>query len=278
MVRNQYCHAIGWIEARIGLVIGFCEHLQNVTTTVSLSYTLQRPLQFLGVEWDWVHLVRRPLSDLLYQARIVDDGECGTVGGMRIGRGNRSTRRKPAPVSLSPLQIPNDLTWARTRTAAVGSRRLTAWAMARPKYHCNYSTHKVFTVFISRCLVAAFNGGRSPSSRLPNCRRPQLSASHNWLPIPLSESYFTTGRALETHDQQSFNWTLAVIVFMSNERMDLSFTIAAGARQRSHSRVRVPRDSWPHFTVSHSRLSQPGGPGPRNSIIFLLLVGWDLSP
>jgi hypothetical protein len=36
--------------------------------------------------------------------------------------------------------------------------------------------------------------------------------------------------------------------------MGLSFTIAAGPRQRSHSHVRVPRDSWPHFTVSNSRL------------------------
>jgi hypothetical protein len=50
-----------------------------------------------------------------------DDGE---IGGM-IGRGNRSTRRKPAPVSLCPPQTPHA---ARTRTlaAAVGSQRLTA--------------------------------------------------------------------------------------------------------------------------------------------------------
>jgi hypothetical protein len=41
------------------------------------------------------------------------------------------------------------------------------------------------------------------------------------------------------------------------------FTIAAGSRQRSHSQVRVPRDSRPYFTVSDSRLPQPGGPGPR---------------
>jgi hypothetical protein len=34
--------------------------------------------------------------------------------------------------------------------------------------------------------------------------------------------------------------------------MGLSFTIAAGPRQRSPS----------HFTVSDSRLPQPGGPGP----------------
>jgi hypothetical protein len=50
---------------------------------------------------------------------------------MRNGRGNRSTRRNPAPVPLCPPQIPHDLTWARTRTAAVGSRRLTISAMAR---------------------------------------------------------------------------------------------------------------------------------------------------
>jgi hypothetical protein len=37
--------------------------------------------------------------------------ECGTVCGMRIDRGNRSTRRKPAPVPLCPPQIPRDLTW-----------------------------------------------------------------------------------------------------------------------------------------------------------------------
>jgi hypothetical protein len=49
-----------------------------------------------------------------------DDGE---IGGM-IGRGNRSTRRKPAPV---PLCSPQTLHAAQTRTraAAVGSQRLT---------------------------------------------------------------------------------------------------------------------------------------------------------
>jgi hypothetical protein len=44
--------------------------------------------------------------------------------------------------------------------------------------------------------------------------------------------------------------------------MGLSFTIAADPRQRSHSRVRVPRGSWTYFTVSDSRLPQPGRPGP----------------
>jgi hypothetical protein len=55
-------------------------------------------------------LVRRPLFDLLYQPQMIYDHECGAVGGVRIGRGNRSTRRKPAPVPLRPPEIPHDLT------------------------------------------------------------------------------------------------------------------------------------------------------------------------
>jgi hypothetical protein len=70
---------------------------------------------------------------LLYQPRMIYDDDYGAVGGMRIGRGNRSTRRKPAPVPLCPPQVPHDLTWDRTRAAAVGSQRLTAWAMERPR-------------------------------------------------------------------------------------------------------------------------------------------------
>jgi hypothetical protein len=50
-----------------------------------------------------------------------DDGE---IGGM-IGKGNRSTRRKPAPVPLCPPQTPHAAR-TRTQTAAVGSQRLTA--------------------------------------------------------------------------------------------------------------------------------------------------------
>jgi hypothetical protein len=37
---------------------------------------------------------------LLYQPQMIDDGDCGTTGGMKIGRGNRSTLRKPALVPL----------------------------------------------------------------------------------------------------------------------------------------------------------------------------------
>jgi hypothetical protein len=64
---------------------------------------------------------------------------------MRIGRGNRSTQRKPAPVPLFPSQIPHDLTWDRTRAATVGSQRLTAWAVALPLLLYIY-TYLVYTV------------------------------------------------------------------------------------------------------------------------------------
>jgi hypothetical protein len=39
-------------------------------------------------------------TGLLYQHRMIGDGDCGEIGGMKIGRGNRSTRRKPAPALL----------------------------------------------------------------------------------------------------------------------------------------------------------------------------------
>jgi hypothetical protein len=37
-----------------------------------------------------------------------------------------------------------------------------------------------------------------------------------------------------------------------DEKTGLLFTITAGPRQRRHSRVRVPWDSWPYFTISDS--------------------------
>lgn len=49
-----------------------------------------------------------------------------------IDRGNWSTWRKLAPVPLCPTQIPHDLVWVRTQTAAVKRRRLTAWATWHP--------------------------------------------------------------------------------------------------------------------------------------------------
>jgi hypothetical protein len=58
---------------------------------------------------------------LFYQPWLVDGDDCTAVGGMNVGRGNRSTRRKPDPISLCPPQVPHDMTRARTCDAAVGS-------------------------------------------------------------------------------------------------------------------------------------------------------------
>jgi hypothetical protein len=52
-------------------------------------------------------------TGLLYRPQMIDDGGCGAVGGMRIGKGNRSTRRKHAPAPLRPPQIPHDQTPSR---------------------------------------------------------------------------------------------------------------------------------------------------------------------
>jgi hypothetical protein len=68
----------------------------------------------------------------ILQPQMINEGDCGAIGGMKVGRGNRSTRRKPAPAPFCPPQIPRHQTRARTRATAMGSQRLTAWATARP--------------------------------------------------------------------------------------------------------------------------------------------------
>jgi hypothetical protein len=94
-----------------------------------------------------VHLACQPLKWPIVPAPgDYDDGE---FGGMKIGRGNRSTWRKPAPVPLCPPQIPLDQTRVWTRAAAVGSQRLIAWATARPRVILNENT-----IFWDRHCVA----------------------------------------------------------------------------------------------------------------------------
>jgi hypothetical protein len=61
-----------------------------------------------------------------HKPQMIGEGDCGAIGGMKLGRGNRSTRRKSAPAPLYSPQIPLDQTRDRTRAAAVGSQRLTA--------------------------------------------------------------------------------------------------------------------------------------------------------
>jgi hypothetical protein len=119
------------------------------------------------------------------------------------------------------------------------------------------------------------------SFRCPLVNTPQLNTelSYDWittlLRIPNEESLVTESESYVTTDGQpaSLSWNkapmwclrpdfyycltvvrLLIWVALSDERTGLSFTIASGSRQCSHSCVRVPWDSRPYFTVSDSRL------------------------
>jgi hypothetical protein len=99
---------------------------KNLLTLSSRSKSFFMLVCLLLVGWDWVYLVLWPLLAYCTSPRW-HDGDCGAIGGMKFGRGNRSTRRKPAPVPLCPPQIPYDQNRPRIRAAAVGSQRLTAF-------------------------------------------------------------------------------------------------------------------------------------------------------
>jgi hypothetical protein len=71
-------------------------------------------------------LLLMPFNDLLYPPWMVDGDDSRAVGGM-----NRTTRRKLAPVPLSPPQIPRVFTWDGIQAVEVRSGRLIVPATAR---------------------------------------------------------------------------------------------------------------------------------------------------
>jgi hypothetical protein len=60
----------------------------------------------------------------------------GAISGMKIGRGNRSTRRKPVPAPLCPPQNPHDQTRARTpdRRGGKPANNRLSYGAARVSY------------------------------------------------------------------------------------------------------------------------------------------------
>jgi hypothetical protein len=67
-------------------------------------------LLFLGWgEIESVSYIGRKWSGVLYQLRITNERK-ETFCGIRIGRGNRSARRYPVPMSLCSSHIPHELT------------------------------------------------------------------------------------------------------------------------------------------------------------------------
>jgi hypothetical protein len=95
-----------------------------------------------------------------FWAIVPAPGDCddGEFGGIKIGRGNRSIRRKAAAAPFCPPQIPLHQNRARTRAAAVGSQWLAAWAMARPSSSWSSATAPWFrlhgTLPIPTCILS----------------------------------------------------------------------------------------------------------------------------
>jgi hypothetical protein len=107
------------------------------------------------------------------------------------------------------------------------------WTLSSHKNdECQMTTHLHKNSRIESSLMSR------PTVRRPAC----LGIKH---PYGTYDQTFTTIRQLLVC------WFGALF---SDETMDLPLTIAAGPRQRIHSRIWVPWDSRPYITVSYSRL------------------------
>jgi hypothetical protein len=75
--------------------------------------------------WGWVKGWMKELFFFNFQ-------KSGAHGEMILTRKNRRTWRKTCPSATLSTTYPTGLAWTRNQAAAVGGRRLTAWAMTRP--------------------------------------------------------------------------------------------------------------------------------------------------
>jgi hypothetical protein len=89
---------------REGDTLCYVDLLSIVTCLVLQHDSLNLPrnyiffFTFFSLIWGRVRLSplnTKATTGLLYQPRMMDGGECGAIGDMRIIRRNRSTRRKP---------------------------------------------------------------------------------------------------------------------------------------------------------------------------------------
>jgi hypothetical protein len=64
--------------------------------------------------------------------RMIDEYE--PFDSTKIGRGSRSTRRKPVPVTLYPAKLPHDLNWDLTRGEKLATNCLS-YDTTRSQYH-----------------------------------------------------------------------------------------------------------------------------------------------
>jgi hypothetical protein len=125
---------------------------------LALHGLLQRQLYLTLLLWflEWSETVST-LGTSVVPAQVMDDYE-GKAVGVMIGRGNRSTRRKPASLPLCPPQIPYDPTWARTRAVTVRTQRLTGLSYGAPIYLTLLKTlPSKRNLNLKRCRIIAWN-------------------------------------------------------------------------------------------------------------------------
>jgi hypothetical protein len=89
-------------------------------------------------------------SGLLYKPQMINEDDCGAIGGMKIGRENRSTRRKPAPAPLCPPQIPHEQTRDRTPGRSGGKPAINCLSYGAAIYVRLYN---IFNVFTTDCFL-----------------------------------------------------------------------------------------------------------------------------
>jgi hypothetical protein len=194
---------------------------------------------------------------------------------------------------LSLLQSPLTISWQRLRTVEIlqlPTRRTacavllsadnsTKWVPGWRQLHTNLLvffpyddfqlTIEIWTLSLKNQLLHVASLNWTPNSFSSTINSSESELLYNLKFIANQFILATSPLRLMTRIFfliQRFRW-YSLCNILSDERMDLTFTIAAGPRQRSHSQILVLRDPWSYFTVSDSRLPQPGGPGPRIYII-----------
>jgi hypothetical protein len=91
------------------IILTVAEFILKMDRTVAFVLRLSEDDSLIGrfffsfLGWSGTRsIIIEATTGLLYKPRIMmDDDECGAVGGM-LGMGNGGTRRKPAPVPLCP--------------------------------------------------------------------------------------------------------------------------------------------------------------------------------
>jgi hypothetical protein len=138
------------------------------------------------------------------------------------------------------------------------------------------------TLFWTLVLYSGGGGGYFLETEI---KQKVLARTNSILPFQSQSNVTTDSRPVclgvkpQSRAQDKIFVTVRQLGVCWSEGPSLTFTIAAGPRQRSHSQVRVPWDSWPHFTVirfdtpSTWRVRSPYLYTPRNRVAQLYPQG-----